>query len=143
MSAGTPAEQRARAFSCSVSQVDNLILPDGRIVTQWRPKQTNKTPGGEIVMIDDLELNNFSGEVIEEIGGVAHAYSFLGPRAAGNYALPPTLPLLSEIQQISPPAERPPSGSVMSSEGRKAASTKTGDPLGGEDTVAHAGPVRS
>ena len=84
--AGNEAQVARRCFQAAVFKVENLYQRDGHCLDVWEPKNPDNTRANTI---PDESLERFSLSERIEIGQVAWDHSFLPPRIAPSYRLPP------------------------------------------------------
>lgn len=78
-------ERWRRAFLCGVTRVENLYQRDGTTIPDWDPPKA--APGLDVMA--DAALERFWPAEREEIGALVLHHSFLHPRIAPSYPLPP------------------------------------------------------
>lgn len=89
------AEQCERAFRAGVVRVDNIELPDGRIIEMWEPKRASKVASEAGItsafdLFTDEEMSLFDVPTVQEIGAVARTRFFSARKIEPIYQLPPT-----------------------------------------------------
>lgn len=102
-------DRQTRAFACCVAEIENFVTPDGAVVDKWRPASANPSRPDQPITLTNDELDLFSPNEIAEIGAVAETRSFLAPRYAPRFVLPPglvdTLTVRSYLRAEPSPAQ--------------------------------------